>query len=195
MTLGWNRSLTHTCPLRSRWGVASCDAQDLALGGRVARPPAGGAESRAGGSDPPRPPVVCPRAGPPPSVSCLQSLMTQADDKAFSGVGPGASANGESGRWWAARAVLTPERAEKPKISFETSCAAVSEPGCDRLDALGPCPRPGRPEEAVDGVDAHGDEIAQPARPQAAQVAPGTGRTDRGGRSDAEVATPTKFLC
>ena len=120
--------------------------------------------------------------------------MTQADDKAFSGVGPGASANGESGRWWAARAVLTPERAEKPKISFETSCAAVSEPGCDRLDALGPCPRPGRPEEAGDGVDAHGDEIAQPARPQAAQVAPGTGRTDRGGRSDAEVAMPNKFL-
>ena len=121
--------------------------------------------------------------------------MTQANDKAFSGVGPGASANGESGRWWAARAVLTSERAEKPKISFETSCAAVSEPGCDRLDALGPCPRPGRPEEAVDGVDAHGDEIAQPARPQAAQVAPGTGRTDRSGHSDAEVAMPTKFLC
>ena len=48
-------SLAHAyvCPLRSRWGVASCDAQDLALGGRVARPPAGGAESRAGGSDPP----------------------------------------------------------------------------------------------------------------------------------------------
>ena len=92
------------------------------------------------------------------------------------------------------RAVGARERVEKPKISVKPSCAAASEPGCVRLGALGPTPTIRSSRRGSDGVDAHSDGSAQPARLQAAQVARKTGRTDRGGRAAAEVDVLIEIL-
>ena len=82
-------------------------------------------------------------------------------------------------------------RVEKPKISFEPSCAAANESGRIRAGVLGPCPRSGRPGGGIVGVDAHGDDIVQPARPRVGQVVRGTGRTARSDRALAEIDIAT----
>ena len=90
------------------------------------------------------------------------------------------------------RAIGARERVEKPKISVKPSCAAVSEPGRDRLDALGPMhiiTSSGR-GSASGGVRAHSDSHAQRELQRVAQIAHEAERIESGDRAAAEVDMP-----
>ena len=88
------------------------------------------------------------------------------------------------------RAIGARERVEKPKISVKPSCAAVSEPGRDRLDALGPMHIITSSRRGSGGVRAHSDNHAQRELQRVAQVAHEAERIENGDRAAAEVDMP-----
>ena len=98
--------------------------------------------------------------------------------------------SGESGRWWAARVIGARERVDNAKTSFEPSCAAVSEPGRDRLDALGPMHIITSSGRGSGGVRAHSDSHAQRELQRVAQIAHEAERIENGDRAAAEVDMP-----
>ena len=93
-------------------------------------------------------------------------------------------------RWRLARALLTRDHAEKTKISFELTCAAVGALGRALLGALGLMPITTYEKQAVVGADARGGVPVPLARPRGAQVAHGTRRTDRSDRAAVEAELP-----
>ena len=92
------------------------------------------------------------------------------------------------------RAAGARERVEKPKISVKPSCAAVSEPGRDRLDALGPMHIITSSGRGSGGVRAHSDNHAQRELQRDAQVARGAERIENGDRAAAGVNMAMQFL-
>ena len=93
-------------------------------------------------------------------------------------------------RWRLARALLTRDHAEKTKISFELTCAAIGALGRALLGALGLMPITTYEKQAVVGADARGGVPVPLARPRGAQVAHGTRRTDRSDRAAVEAELP-----
>ena len=92
------------------------------------------------------------------------------------------------------RAIGARERVEKPKISVKPSCAAVSEPGRDRLDALGPMHIITSSGRGSGGVRAHSDNHAQRELQRDAQVAREAERIENGDRAAAGVNMAMQFL-
>ena len=88
------------------------------------------------------------------------------------------------------RVVGAQDRAENGKISVQPSCAAVSEPGRDRLDALGPMHIITSSGRGSGGVRAHSDSHAQRELQRVAQIAHEAERIENGDRAAAEVDMP-----
>ena len=79
-------------------------------------------------------------------------------------------------------------------MSTEPSCAAVSEPGRDRLDALGPMHIITSSGRGSGGVRAHSDNHAQRELQRDAQVAHAAERIENGDRAAAGVNMAMQFL-
>ena len=78
--------------------------------------------------------------------------------------------------------MLTRERDDESKMSFEPSCAALGELGCELLVALGSISTPWPSGWPLHVPDAHGDHIVLHAHARDARVTLGVGRTVGGRR-------------